>query len=251
MKNLIRLTVISFLLILITNSNLTAQDEEKVEYNQKKFQINIGVADIFAKSYWWYTDYYVNVYGDILFPYIDGNYHRQPNLVVGFKSHCNKGALRIGMNLRYSNNSYEDDDPISTKYTYGNFGTALNLGYEWHSTFGRVNVFYGFDGSFKYTQYKVESDKNGNDIINTEDYKHNESAIGISPLIGFNYFITPVLSIGTEVKFTAEYISGKSNYESTYITPYVNDIDKNEQKNSGFRTYFGPLGFLSLNIHLK
>jgi hypothetical protein len=227
-----------------------SQDDEEVKYNTKKHEINIGVADIFAKSYWWYTDYYVNVYGEIMFPYYDGNYHRQPNLVIGYKCHFDKGALRLGTNFRYNNNSYEDDDPQGTKLTYGNWGTALNVGYEWNSVFGRVNFFYGLDGSVKYTKYEIDSESKNSSIINTDNYEHNETCLGISPLLGINFFITPALSIGTEVKLTAEYVSGDSKYQSNTVTPYVNDYTEDIQKRTGFRTYFGPLGYLSINIHL-
>jgi len=65
----------------------------------------------------------------------------------------------------------------------------------------------------------------------------------VNPLLGVNVFVTPHLSIGTEVKFTAEYVSGKATYESS------SGSNSNDTKSSGFRTRFGPLGFLSINIH--
>ncbi len=80
--------------------------------------------------------------------------------------------------------------------------------------------------------------------INNEEYytSAKEFAYGISPLVGVNCFITPHLSIGTEVKFTAEAYSGKTTNE-------YNGQEQSEQSTSGFRTQFGPLGFLSINIH--
>ena len=72
-----------------------------------------------------------------------------------------------------------------------------------------------------------------------------EVSIGINPLLGINIFITPHLSIGTEAKLMLEYASGKSK-------SFTNGYDgshESESKNSGFRTRFGPLGFLSINIH--
>ena len=223
-----------------------AQDEVPQEFNTKKFEINIGIADIFAKNDWWYPVYYIDEYGYSLFYYPEGNYYKQPNLIVGFKYHCKKGALRLGMNFRYNSGSHEDVDTPGTKFTYNNFGSALSLGYEWHSTFGRVNVYYGFDGSFSYTKYYAEWEQQGSYTEITDTHTLNESTLGISPLVGVNYFITPNLSIGTEVKFTAEYASGKSKNENFNSNQY----NINEQERSGFRTYFGPLGFLSLNIHL-
>lgn len=227
-----------------------AQEETSQEFNTKKFEINIGIADIFAKSDWWYSVYYIDEYGNFLFYFPQDNYFRQPNLVVGFKYHCNNGALRLGMNFRYNNGSHEDIDTPGTKFTYNNFGSVLRLGYEWHSTFGRVNVYYGFDGSYSYSKYSAEWENLGSYSSITDKYNLNESTLGISPLVGVNYFITPSLSIGTEVKLTAEYVSGNSKDESFNNNPNTPNSVVNEHKRSGFRTSFGPLGFLSLNIHL-
>ena len=207
------------------------------------------MADIFAKNYWWYAPYYIDEFGSLFYPYPDGNYNRQPNLVLGIKYHCKKGALRAGLNFRYSESTRENEDDYGSKLSFNNFGTAINLGYEWHSTFGRVNVYYGFDGSFSTTNYFVKSESFGSTYNSTDENSIVESTMGISPLLGVNYFITPNLSIGTEVKFTGEYMSGR--YKSTYTSsnPFSSP-DETSHKMSGFRAYFGPLGFLSLNIHL-
>lgn len=245
--------VLPLLLILIfftIGYSTIAQEDKPKEYNTKKFQISIGVSDIFAKNYWWYSSWYIDEYGSFFFPYPDGDYYRQPSLILGFKCHGKKGAFRVGVNSRYSNSTHEDMDTIGTTYTFNNFGTTLNLGYEWHLTFERVLVYYGFDASFSHTSFGVKSELVGSPVVRTEEVKIYESAFGISPLIGINYFITPRLSIGTEVKFTAEYMTGKHKYEQTNTNFYPPNYKEEEQKRSGFRTYFGPLGFLSINIHL-
>ncbi len=250
MKKVNFLSALLCLLFITSGYTSMAQEDQKIEYNSKKFQISIGVADIFAKSSGWYSFRYADEYGSLLYPFSDGSYYRQPNLVLGFKYHGDKGAMRIGLNTRYSNTKYEDSDTTGNKYTYNNFGLALNIGYEWHSTFGRLNVYYGFDASVSHTNYSIESELFGSSVTHTEKSTFSESAFGINPLLGINFFISPNFSIGTEVKFTAEYMSGKVHYEETNSNPYTPDYDEEEQKRSGFRTYFGPLGFLSLNIHL-
>lgn len=250
MKRKIYLPVLLYIICSVFGYYAMAQEEEQQEFNTKKFEINIGIADIFAKNDWWYSAYYLDEYGYYYFIYPGGNYYKQPNLIVGFKYHCNKGALRLGMKFNYNSGSFEDIDTPGTKFTHNNLGSALSLGYEWHSTFGRVNVYYGFDGSFSYAKYFAEWEQIGSSTVTTDRYTLNESTLGISPLVGVNYFITPNLSVGTEVKFTAEYASGKSKDESFNNNPHTPNTYVNEQKSSGFRTYFGPLGFLSLNIHL-
>ncbi len=83
-----------------------------------------------------------------------------------------------------------------------------------------------------------------NTINSNEEHitKSGEISYGVSPLVGVNFFITPNLSIGTEMKFIMEGFSSKTTNE-------YNGQEQNENKSSGFRTQFGPLGFLSFNIH--
>jgi len=94
---------------------------------------------------------------------------------------------------------------------------------------------------------------------NQEDKKDNLTAekktefnilkYGISPLIGVNYFLTPNLSLGTEIKFSATGYSGKAESSFQYGEPPYLTYGDSENKFNGFRTYFGPLGYLSINIY--
>ena len=244
MKKAAPFLVLCFLLTSILSLPVVAQDTDTKEFNTKKTEVNIAVANVFAKSNMWYPYYYID--GGDYIPYLYSDYFRQPELVVGLKFHGNKGAFRLGTNLKYSNIKTEDKSGPTNNYTFKNFGTTLYLGYEWHTTYSRVNIYYGFDVSTSYTSTYIE-----HEYANSYPYelrknetKMNEFALGVNPLVGVNVFITPNLSVGTEVKFTAEYVSGKS--EST--TSNSNSSNA-ENKSSGFRTRFGPLGFLSINIH--
>jgi len=64
-------------------------------------------------------------------------------------------------------------------------------------------------------------------------------------LIGVNVLVTPHLSIGTEVQFTVEYMTGtvKQHYTNTFSE--TNDLTKMK----GVRSHFGTLGYLSVNIY--
>ncbi|MFK5855929.1 MAG: hypothetical protein QM503_07340 [Bacteroidota bacterium] len=242
MKNLIYVTVISFMLSAIFSASAFSQDGTKTEFNTLKTEVNIAVANIFAENNFLYLVYADGNY----FPYTYADYYYQPELVVGVKFHGAKGAFRLGTNLKYSSNTNENDGGQMEKYTFKTFGTMLYLGYEWHSTFNRVNIYYGFDVSTSYASYYTKQEYATNyppGHISSNETKTHESAYGINPLIGVNFFITPHLSIGTEVKFTAEYASGKSEYTSS------SSSSSQDSKSSGFRTRFGPLGFLSINLH--
>ena len=196
------------------------------------------------------VEHYTDPYGEPLFLFPDNDIYRQPNLILGFKCHGDKGAFRFGTNFLTSNGTYEDTDEYGYKNTYGNIGAGLNVGYEWHSTFGRVNVFYGVDGEFVYTSYKLESERKNYSSEYKDELNLNVSTFGISPLLGVNFFVTPALSIGTEVKFAGEYMNGKLNTKIYNGNPYEPYTSESEEKRNGFKTYFGPLGYLSLNIHL-
>lgn len=242
MKKSILYLLACFLITSFFNLSVEAQDTENEIFNNKKTEVNIAVANIFAKNNLLYSFYYFdNLYYE---PYIFSNYNPQPELVVGVKFHNDKGAFRLGTNLAYSNITSEDLSGPTDKYVIKKFSSALYFGYEWHSTFNRVNIYYGFDISSSYNNTNVK-----NDYVNTypqtpttTEYVANEITMGINPLLGVNVFITPNLSIGTEFKFTTEFVSGKTK-------EITNDFESDETKSSGFRTRFGPLGFLSVNIH--
>lgn len=216
-----------------------AQDAEKQEFNNQKTEVNIAVANIFAKNNFVYPYYYLDNYGDLYSNYYLGEYNPRPELVVGVKFHSDKGAVRLGANLSYSNMTNEEKDGSKDKYTIKSFRTTFNIGYEWHLTFSRVNIFYGADLSTSISSLNSEYDDNS---YNNKD-KYNELGVGVNPLLGVNYYITPNLSIGTEVKYTVEYLSGKmTSTNSEYNSEYEDTV-------TGLRTRFGPLGFLSVNIH--
>jgi len=222
-----------------------AQDTENKMFNNKKTEVNIAVANVFSKNNYALPYYYLD--GDMYYySYYYGDFYSQPELVVGLKFHDNKGAFRLSTSLSYSNITHEEQNGPSSTYTIKNFGSTINLGYEWHSTFNRVNIYYGFDVSSTIKNISLENEYTNSysgEIVKTEN-KINEFLIGLNPLVGVNVFVTPNLSIGTEFKFIAEYVTGKSEYSST-----SSNTESSESKSSGFRTRFGPLGFISVNIH--
>jgi len=243
MKKSISIILLSLFLVSFFTFSVRAQDVEKQEFNNKKTEVNIAVVNIFSKNNFVYPYYYYDLNGDYYSDLYLADYYPRPELFVGVKFHNSKGAVRLGANLRYSSMKNEEKNSSSDTYTIESFATQLNLGYEWHLTYSRVNIYYGLDLSTALSNTKSESKNNSsNGSLSTN--KYSEMGVSINPLLGVNYFITPHLSVGTEVKFTAEYISGKmTSSNSSYNS-------ENENKISGFRTRFGPLGYLSLNIHL-
>ncbi|NOX48640.1 MAG: hypothetical protein GXO89_16860 [Chlorobi bacterium] len=233
---------LSVLLSISIGVSVFAQEPEiassKDSYGTKT-EFNIAVTNIFADPLYDLVlyDYYDNYYPELI--------PQLPGILAGMKFHNPKGAFRVNASLSYGSRKITDPDQSSVKTNYNAFSSDLNLGYEWHSNYKRVRVYYGFDALLGYQNSKTDFVRENND---TGNGKSNTFKYGISPLLGVNFFITPHLSVGTEVKLTAMGYSGKS--ESTVNYDYPNNY-YNSYKNefSGFQTYFGPLGFLSVNVY--
>ena len=240
MKKSIFVFVLLFALFACSPFSTFSQETEKKEFNTKKTEFNIAVTNLFAKNNLW-PYYYIDGNGDYIYSILD--YIPRTKLVVGLKFHNPKGAVRLGTTFRFTSKKYDNMDTDDDIQKYSDLELGLYLGYEWHSTFNRVNIYYGFDVSSNYLNYKYNSENQYNYSLET---KNTEFAIGVNPLAGVNFFITPNLSIGTEARFMIEYVSG--NYKNT-SQQTGQPANTSESKTSGFRTRFGPLGFLSINIH--
>jgi hypothetical protein len=237
MKKSYFIVALSLLTLSFSYSPVLAQDAEKKEFNTKKTEVNIAIANIFAKNDLFYSYYFFD--GDNILNYFSGQYIPRPELQVGIKLHSDKGAFRIGTNFQFYTENIENQSGSTEKIKLSDFGFKLNLGYEWDLTYNRVVVYYGADLSTAFSTSNITQEYNNT----TQESTLNDFGLGINPFLGVNCFITPNLSIGTEVKFTAEYVTGKSTNTNSSFT------SNGEEKLSGFRTYFGPLGFLSINIY--
>ena len=239
MKNLV--FVILFVIPVLFSNTVYAQDNAKKQFNSQKTEVNIAISNLFSKNNLW-PYYYIDNDGTIIYStYSTWSYYPVTQLVLGIKFHNAKGAVRLGTTLHYSQKKNEETAGASDKQKYNEFNMGIYVGYEWHSTFNRVNIYYGFDVSSYFQNYHYTNEYQSN----SSEFMTNEISVGINPLVGINFFITPHLSLGTEAKFMMEYVSGKS--KSTNNGNYGQN--ETETKSSGFRTRFGPLGFLSINIH--
>ncbi|NQU32435.1 MAG: hypothetical protein HQ521_04305 [Bacteroidetes bacterium] len=221
---------------------VSAQNETNNEYNAKKTEVNIAVANIFAKNTIIYPYYYID--GDLYPNYTFSDNLRRPELVLGMKFHGKNGAFRVSTNLNYNSVNENDKNNSSDKFTYTSFSTKISIGYEWHLTFNRLNIYYGVDLSTAYSKASYNAESTNYGTWQKSETKITETAIGIVPLLGVNVYILPNLSIGTEIKLTSEYVTGSTDEKYEYSG------SNSGSEISGFRTSFGPLGFLSINIHL-
>ena len=230
------------IIILAIQAMLTvcySQESAKDSFNINKTEINIAVADIFAKTRQ-LDYYYVNSsFGFIPYKMESYEYIPKTSIQLGVKFHTLKGAIRLSCGFNYSNYSSVDKTNKDNELTFNGSNARFATGYEWHYTIQRVNIYYGADFSWTLSNYNFKLE-DGSETVTS---KSNITHLGINPLVGVNYFITSHLSVGTELRFTAEIYTGKEKVDNPLNNMcYENDIN-------GIRTYLGPLGFISVNIH--
>jgi len=225
--------------IVLGTTQLYAQD--KVDYFQKRNEINVQFDDVFAR-----TDIYSLIYLSEYFEY--GNYTDMlfsgPSVGIGYKRHFSKGALRVKASIgtSFSGTTLRDSDDMDKEY--GFYHEYFGLGYESHVSWGRTQVAFGADIALNfYTAVAVDkansaSKSSGTDIQN----KYSRFGIGFKPFLGFKYFITPIFSVSTEYFFLID----------SYFAKSVSNVDEaNESviKSTGFNTKFGPKGQLTFSYY--
>jgi len=239
----IKTSVIIALLVMI--SSLAMAQTEVNESTDSKHELSIVIDDIFAPEVVAiqpiYNDPYVVYYSD--FAMLD---KYTTKIGLGYKFHFGENALRTKFSVGIGNENMDEDYDQDSDYDYSieskNSMIKAFLGYERNITFGKAQVFFGFDFNFtKYTSDVTTEEKYTYDdykIIRTNSYQ----GIGLSPLLGVRYYITPKFSLSTEVKYQVESYNGES-------TRKYNDNPEYKEKVNGLYTKFGPLGSLSVNIH--
>ena len=229
------------LLIVLLLSLIIVKGQDQQVYNTKNTQVNIGITNIFAKNYIYYDYYFLD--GEIYPTLVYDNLYNVPGLQLGLKFNNKKGAFRLSTSLSYSTLNQENDNDPTDKSSYSAFGSSLNLGYEWQKTIQRVVIYYGFDLTSELVNRKFKYINNNYNGYYESETKVNEYSYGIRPLLGLNVFLFENVSIGTEIQYTLKYYTGTE--KSTYT-----GSQDSKSKFDGIKTYFGPLGFLSINIHL-
>jgi len=223
-------------------TNIYSQ-EKKPELLYSKQEISIVVDDLFGKqtyvSYPYFDPYYLPIYSYIRILPVNVNI---PKLGLAYKYHFNTSALRA--KIAYgSSNSKSESIRDSSKTESSVSSMQVNLGYEFNKTFEKVQVFYGIDVSMKISEVSSESSYIYQNETYTTENEQDYTAYGLSPLFGVKYFVTPKLSVSTEIKYTIE------TYEGSESSKYSGDNNKNTTNNSGTNTFFGPIGQISINFH--
>ncbi len=224
-------------------SSITLLAQEKATYNTNKTEVNIAVANIFVKSPYYPILYNFNGIEYLWYDYDYLKVQRSPEVLLGVKFHNPNGAVRLSASFNHRNYSVDELGNLNNySFNMNHTGLRINAGYEWNKTIGRLVIYYGCDLSYSYMNFNSKSET---DINSTSESKINQNTVGIAPFLGTNVFILPNLSVGTEVKFFNEYLFG--NYKDTYTVSGNSNTD--EEDFSGFNSYFGPVGFISINLY--
>ncbi|MGN7889455.1 hypothetical protein [Dyadobacter sp. 22481] len=148
-----------------------------------------------------------------------------------------KGALRIQLGSSYlsnrENNSSKFDtipDPPNSKFKYKTGDIDVRIGYEFHKSVNKHQIFYGSD--IGYTHYFANNSQVNNGVI-------RNNSISITPFFGLKYRILPRLSASMEMALSLNYY-----VQSAFSHQNVKLAEDNELSLSFF-----PLRFLNVSYH--
>lgn len=146
-------------------------------------------------------------------------------------------AIRAGFNAVMYNEKWNFEDSISIgsgntalrqiDSTYSRFDFSIQVGYEKHiGKTRRLDPYFAGDINIgRMGNTKIEKNTNIKDITGTDRTQHiiqydGGFVFGLSVSAGFNYFIAPKLSLGTEFGYYYAFINAGGDYnESIVNTP--------------------------------
>jgi hypothetical protein len=202
-----------------------------------RHELDIIIDDVFAKSP--IINYpFVN---DIYTPEYTITAQNIPKIGLGYKFNFNHSALRAKFSYgsgqstqNYSSNSNSDD--------YSVVSMQISLGYEFQKNMKKLQLFYGLDLFFNYTDLSTTNTNVNNNTTYISKDVSLAPGYGASPFVGVKYFVLPNLSISTEINFTTE------KYKTIDKTSYTG-CPETTSYTYGSSTHIGPLGNIGINIH--
>lgn len=260
------LTISLNLSVILFSLSVFAQNNDGT--TSKHNEINISFDDIFAKFPYYYFDN-TNMLLDNNNAQLMDALLNTPKVGLGYKYNFSNGAIRSKISFGTSNQTYDNSSSTSsdenpTKISF--FDISGSLGYEFHINVEKTQLFTGADIFINYSKYCTTYQTTGqtgvyNPVTGNEDmvsYTNTNKdtdehlGYGISPFIGIKYFISPMFSVSTEMKFFVEHYEDNSNTKYTTTNPNDNGMDNESNpgtKYTGLNTKFGPMGQISFNIH--
>lgn len=207
-------------LLIVTNVSFAQEDESLEKVHQNELSLNIRQI--------------VNVFwGFPAPPVITDPYMLQYRQYIG-----EMGAIRIGAGVQM-NNLETQIDTITQTHKFS--ALDFRAGWQFNEEAGKRFLFYyGADLFFASANNEQKYHVNSYGWIYTEN---SSKDIGIAPLIGLQFYLTPRVSLGTEANFRIA--SVKSSTKNTYELRPEND---REVETTGISTAFWPPSSLYLNV---
>jgi len=122
---------------------------------------------------------------------------------LGYKYHTENGAFRVMVGGIY-NSSVSGGWGWGSNYSEGGFNGRI--GYQYHVMVGRFMPIIGVDLAGGYSEYTSSWE--------TGKEEYTTMVFGISPNLGFEFWITPKLSVLMDTRFDISYIDNETNFEN-------------------------------------
>ncbi|MHA4739631.1 hypothetical protein [Dyadobacter sp. MSC1_007] len=148
-----------------------------------------------------------------------------------------KGAFRVQLGAsnwgRRENNSSKFDtipDPSGSKFIYKSGYIDFKVGYEFHKSINKHQIFYGSD--IGYSHYFANNNQINNGVL-------RNNTISLSPFFGLKYRILPRLSASIELALSLDY----------YVQRAFSHQDVQLSEDKQLSVSFIPLRFLNVSYH--
>ncbi len=227
-----KISSIALLVICILSVPSFGQETTEIDFTTKH-ELSIVLDDIFANSVTVTPPYYM---------YDIPTIPQSPKIGLGYKFHYTNSAIRSKISFGLID-YLSDDIDAHRKNKVSSTSISLFFGYEFHKNFKKVQFFYGSD---VFINHRKSSNKETDYHIFPnfiDEYIDTSTSYGFSPLLGIKFLLSPMVSVSTELKFIIESYKSKVSYQYRDMEEEISNI-------SGLNTNYGPLGQLSINIHL-
>lgn len=232
--------IIALFVLIVGTGKVQSQTDTVAHF---KHEISIVIDDVFAEQsyavYPFYESYWsMYPYSSVLVP----TNTNIPKIGFAYKYHFPKSAIRSKVSFGSKSNTRNNVNDTSNTETYYST-SSISLGYEWNKTHGKVQFFYGIDVTIRSSYYSSETKSTNNGVDYSSEMEQDFNAFALSPLFGIEYFVTPKLSISTEIKYVLE------AFDASEIYKYSGSTSETKYEDSGASNYFGPVGQISINYN--
>lgn len=201
---MIQLRSFLILLSILTSTVLSAQTFEAYK-GKHELSLNAqGIASSFGPFGLWFGEV-----SDLTQP------------ILRYRFHAKDHAVRLGVTgSRYDSDSFSSDSTFSTGLTQR---LDVFIGYQYTFTeFGRLHAYVGLDGMWGKSKNISESSFRTD---RESRYETETTTSGARPFIGLSFFITPRISVSTEMAMVASQVQSISSSFRSWNEPQQVDSD--------------------------